>query len=81
MPALIAPVRVACAPMPFLLEDQFDAYGQLVVVPDENWEYMIDWVKQELLLPGREPTIIETEKGPFMQIRDEDIDQEKRAMP
>lgn len=81
MSALVAPVTVACNPMPFLLEDQFEAYGQLVVVPDENWDSMVLWVEQELLLPGRKPIIMETDKGPFMLIRDEDIDQEKRAMP
>ena len=79
MTAVVAPLRVACKPMPFLLEDMMDILGQLVVVPDENWDELVEWVRTELLLPGRSVTIVETDKGPFMVIPDEDIDQTKRA--
>ena len=46
----------------------------MVVVPDENWDATVKWTERNLLLPGRKATIIETDKGPFMIITDEDID-------
>lgn len=76
MTAVVAPATVAAAE-PFLLTDQMDAIGQLVVVPDENWDAMVEWTERNLLLPGKNATIIETDKGPFMIILDEDIDPTK----
>lgn len=65
--ALVAPAKVAAFPMPFLLENQFDVVGQLVVVPDENWDEMVTivngWNVQDKCV-----TVIETDQGPFMII-------------
>ena len=69
MPALVAPVSVACDPMPFLLQDQFDAIGQLVVVPDERWDELV-----EMMRAVNDVIIIETNQGPFMLIQGGIID-------
>jgi hypothetical protein len=66
MTALVAPARVASFPMPFLLEDQFNADGQLVVIPDENWDEMVEMVKGWNLQNGY--VVVETDQGPFMII-------------
>ena len=67
MTALVAPALVAAFPMPFLLENQFDVVGQLVVVPDERWDEMVaivhGWNLQDECV-----TVIETDQGPFMII-------------
>jgi len=67
MTALVAPARVASFPMPFLLENQFDAGGQLVVVPDENWDEMVALVEGWNLQDGC-VIVVETDQGPFMVI-------------
>ncbi len=81
MAVLVAPASTAVEPRPFLLSDQFDALGQLVVVRDEDWDDIVKWTQEHLLLPDREVTIVETQQGPFMFIPDEDIDQTKRETP
>ncbi len=77
MTAIVAKASVACD-MPALLRDMMEL-NDLVVVPDENWEALLDWTRENLLLPGKDVTLIETDKGPFLIIPDEDIDQSKRT--
>lgn len=73
MTAIVAPASVAVKPMPFLLEDLLDSLNQLAVVEDERWDELLRMAREKWLLPGREPTIIDTPKGPFLLILDEDV--------
>ena len=61
MSTILAPTRVAAKPMPFLLANQFNIVGDIVVVPDDNWDEIVAML-------GRDNTIVETEKGPFMVV-------------
>lgn len=76
MTVLVATASVA-GDMPALLRDQMEFFD-LVVVPDNSWDNAISLALQNLLLPGTDVTLIETPKGTFMIIFDEDIDQSKR---
>jgi hypothetical protein len=60
MSALIAPASVAIA-KPFLLEDQFDAVGQLGVVRDEDWDSVIELLSEK----NADYIIVQTDQGPF----------------
>jgi hypothetical protein len=75
MPALVAPSRVACKPMPFLLRDQFEAIGQLAVVSDDRWDEMVEMMRA-WTFPDKDVIIIETDHGPFMVIPDGVIDRD-----
>lgn len=67
MSALICPASVAIAePRPFLLEDQFDALGQLCIVRDEDWDQVIAHLKEMDVHDTL--VIIETEAGPFATV-------------
>ena len=67
MPALLAPALIACEPMPFLLRDQFDAIGDIIVVPDSDWDGVVALIRSKTL-PGKDVIIVETDQGPFMII-------------
>ena len=60
MSTVVAPMSVALEPMPFLLKDQFELVGDLVIVPDEKWDSLVE------MLGTEDNSIIETERGPFM---------------
>ena len=62
MTALIAPARVAAKPMPFLLSDQFDAVGDMVVIPDDQWDTVIEMLMEK----NADYIIIQTDRGPFI---------------
>ncbi len=64
MTAVIAPARLACD-MPFLLENHFDAIGDLGVVRDEDWDELIRLMDEKLNYVYH---IVETDRGPFMVV-------------
>ena len=70
MPALIATSLLACEPMPFLLRDQFDAVGDIIVIQDADWDDVLALMRSKTL-PGKDVIIVETEQGPFMFIPDD----------
>ena len=70
MAAIIAPASLAFPPTPFLLRDMSDSLGQMVVVPDDRWEYMITLLRDDYLNPNQELQFIETDQGPFIYLPD-----------
>ena len=45
-----------------------DSLGQMVVVPDDKWEYMITLLRDDYLNPNQELQFIETDQGPFIYL-------------
>jgi len=68
MSALAAPASVVVpAPMPFLLQNQYDTVGDLVVVRDEDWDKLVELVKTKY--GEKSYIIVDTDRGPFMIIK------------
>jgi hypothetical protein len=68
MSTVIAPASVAAKPMPFLLENLFDVFGDMGVVFDEDWDEVVEVTRKIMEEKGGSIEIIETDQGPIMMV-------------
>ena len=74
MAFIVATASMACnKPWPFLLQNEFDILNQLVIVPDDNWDWTMEFI-QGLLRPGEKLNLVDTPKGQFLSVTDDQID-------
>lgn len=72
MSCIIVPVSVAVKPTPVILSDMVEQGIDAVIVRDEDWEDMKEWVNALHLTENQKIHTIETEKGSFLFLDDGD---------
>ncbi len=70
MSTVIAPASIAAKPMPFLLENLFDIFGDMGVVRDEDWDAVVAVTKTTIEARGGSIALIETDQGQIMMVLD-----------
>jgi hypothetical protein len=68
MSTVIAPASIAAKPMPFLLQNLFDVFGDMGVVFDEDWDEVVEVTRKTMEAKGGSIALIETDQGQIMMV-------------